>query len=100
MFYYLLGNVQPKYRSQLKAIQLVAVANSAVVDTIGVDAVLEPLVKDIKRLEKVTDKVMTWYHESFIHVMLETEGGREGGREGERVGMSHTANCSKQDSHF
>ena len=58
MFYYLLGNIHPKYRSQLKAIQLVAVANSAVVDTIGVDAVLEPLLEDIKKLEKVTDTVI------------------------------------------
>ena len=53
MFYYLLGNLQPKYRSQLKAIQLVAVANSSVVDDIGIDAVLKPLIDDMKKLEEV-----------------------------------------------
>ena len=53
MFYYLLGNLHPKYRSQLKAIQLVAVANSSVVDAVGIDAILKPLIDDVKKLEKV-----------------------------------------------
>ena len=52
MFYYLLGNVKPKYRSQLKVIQLVAVANSSVIDRNGIDAILTPVVDDIKSLEK------------------------------------------------
>ena len=53
MFYYLLGNINPRYRSQLKAIQLVAIANVSVIETHGVDAVLKPVVEDIKKLEKV-----------------------------------------------
>ena len=53
MFYYLLGNIRPRYRSQLKAIQLVAVVNTSIIDSNGIDAVLAPLVDDIKKLEKV-----------------------------------------------
>lgn len=52
MFYYLLGNIRPRYRSQLKAIQLVAVVNASIVESSGIDAVLTPLV-DVKNLEKV-----------------------------------------------
>lgn len=54
MFYYLLGNVRPKYRSQLKVIQLVAVVNSSVIDRNGIDATLTPVVDDIKSLEKAS----------------------------------------------
>ena len=53
MFYYLLGNIRPRYRSQLKAIQLVAVVNTSIIDSNGIDAILAPLVDDIKKLEKV-----------------------------------------------
>ena len=52
MFYYLLGNISPQFRSQLKAIQLVCVAPALVVKSHGIDAVLEPFVEDMK-LEKV-----------------------------------------------
>ncbi len=56
MFYYLLGNVRPRYRLQLKAIQLAAIANASIIETQthGVDAVLEPVVDDIKQLEKAS----------------------------------------------
>ena len=53
MFYYLLGNIQPKYRSKLKVIQLIAVAKSSMIAKHGVDAVLKPFVEDMKKLEKV-----------------------------------------------
>ena len=55
MFYFLLGNIRPAFRSQLKAIQLVAIANTSVVEMNGIDAILEPLIDDIKLLEKVND---------------------------------------------
>ena len=54
MFYYLLGNIRPRYRSQLKAIQLVAVVNASIIESNGVDAVLTPLIDDVKKLEKVS----------------------------------------------
>lgn len=55
MFYFLLGNIRPAFRSQLKAIQLVAIANTSVVEMNGIDAILEPLMDDIKLLEKVNN---------------------------------------------
>ena len=59
MFYYLLGNVRPKFRSQLKVIQLVAVVNSSVIKNNGIDAVLKPVVEGIKTLEKASIGSMT-----------------------------------------
>ena len=59
MFYYLLGNVRPKFRSQLKVIQLVAVVNSSVIENNGIDAILKPVVEDIKKLEKASIGSMT-----------------------------------------
>lgn len=53
MFYYLLDNIRPRYHSQLKAIQLAAVVNTSIIDSNGIDAILAPLVDDIKKLEKV-----------------------------------------------
>lgn len=53
MFYYVLGNIRPRYCSQLKAIQLAAVVNTSIIDSNGIDAILAPVVDDIKKLEKV-----------------------------------------------
>ena len=53
LFYYMLGNISPKYRSSLKSIQLVAVAKSKDVSKYGIDRVLEPFMKDIQCLERV-----------------------------------------------
>ena len=53
MFYYTLGNLSPKYRSLLKAIQLACVAPVSVVNKYGVDAVLAPVVQQLKKLEQV-----------------------------------------------
>ena len=53
MFYYLIGNIQSKYRSKLKVIQLIAMAKSSMIVKHGVDAVLKPFVEDTKKLEKV-----------------------------------------------
>jgi len=40
MFYYVLGNIRPRYRSQLKSIQLAAVVNTSIIDSNGIDAIL------------------------------------------------------------
>lgn len=53
MFYYTLGNLSPKYRSLLRAIQLACVAPVSVVNKYGVDAVLAPVVQQLKKLEQV-----------------------------------------------
>ena len=53
LFYYILGNIPPKYRSSTRAIQLLVVLKSSVLQQYGADMVLEPVMKDIKQLEKV-----------------------------------------------
>ena len=50
MFYFVLGNLSPKYRSKLSAIQLVAIAKQKDLSLYGMDAVLQPFVEHIKRL--------------------------------------------------
>lgn len=52
MDYYTLGNIDPKFRSKLAAIRLIAIATSKHVDdcTHGVDIVLERLNEDLQLL--------------------------------------------------
>ena len=53
MVYYTLGNIFPKHRSQLGAIQLLAVATSPVIKKYGIDSILEPFMEDLHKLEQV-----------------------------------------------
>jgi len=50
IFYFMLGNVPPKFRSKLSAIQLVAIVETPILSIYGMDAVLQPIVDDIKKL--------------------------------------------------
>ncbi|CAC5390282.1 unnamed protein product [Mytilus coruscus] len=50
-FYMTLGNIPPKYRSQLYTIQLVALCMSSLLKTHGFKEVLQPLFYDLKLLE-------------------------------------------------
>ena len=50
MFYFVLGNVSPLFRSKIRHIQLVALAKSERLKKYGVNAILEPIVNDIKKL--------------------------------------------------
>ena len=52
LFYYTLGNIRPRYRSQLKSIQLLAVVKRCVINKYGINAILEPIVDKILELEK------------------------------------------------
>ena len=54
-FYFTLGNLSPKYRSQLTAIYLVALVKSSYIGTYGIDAVLRPFVNDVKKLVYIYD---------------------------------------------
>lgn len=49
-FYFSLGNMEPKYRSRVASIQLLAIVKKSVLDNYGMDAVLKPFVDDIKKL--------------------------------------------------
>lgn len=57
-FYFQLGNVKPKYRSKLDSIQLVSLAKYTFIEQYGIDKILEPVVADIKKLEKVSCDVI------------------------------------------
>ena len=50
LFYFLLGNVSPKYRSALRAINLVAVVKKKFIKEYSMNAVLTPIVNDLKKL--------------------------------------------------
>ena len=50
MLYWMLLNIHPAHRSTLHSIQLLAVAKSADIRVYGFDAVLAPVVADLKVL--------------------------------------------------
>ena len=52
-FYYILGNVDPRFRSKIHSIQLLILAKYSSVAEFGIDQILEPAVKDIEKLESV-----------------------------------------------
>lgn len=53
VIYYTLGNLHPKYRSPLKGIHLLNVTYYSVIQKYGIDAILEPIIGDVKSLEEV-----------------------------------------------
>ncbi|XP_051797996.1 uncharacterized protein LOC110970637 [Acanthochromis polyacanthus] len=61
MFYYTLGNINPKYRSKLASIRLLAMANVNDLSDYGVDKILERLHEDLVKL--------------YNGVKIQTEGG-------------------------
>lgn len=50
MFYYTLGNINPKYRSKLPAIRLLAIAKKSALSECGVDGILQRLHEDLVKL--------------------------------------------------
>ena len=54
LFYYTLGNIRPKYRSTLRAIQLIAVVTYPLLKEYGFESVLQPFIKDMNELRKVS----------------------------------------------
>jgi hypothetical protein len=60
LFYYTLGNISPRYRSSLKAIQLITVVKHSILKDYGIDKILEPFIEDIKALEMVSPRVVEW----------------------------------------
>ena len=50
IFYFSLGNIPPKFRSQLSAIYLVAITRHQNVTKYGMDSILCPFVDDMKKL--------------------------------------------------
>ena len=50
MFYFMLGNIQPKFRSKLKGIKLVGLCKQKYVKKYGMNVILQRLIDDIKQL--------------------------------------------------
>ena len=50
MFYWMLLNIHPAHRSTLKSIQLLTVVKATHLKKYGIDAVLEPSIRDLKTL--------------------------------------------------
>ena len=53
LFYYMLGNIDPKYRSRAECIQLLTVVRTELINKYGINEILEPFMKTIQHLEKV-----------------------------------------------
>ena len=62
MFYWMLLNIHPAHRSTLHSIQLLAVAKSADIRLYGIDAVLKPVLADLKILAAQVSNVISLYH--------------------------------------
>ena len=62
MFYYTLGNIDPKFQSKQCAIRLLAICNTTFVKKYGIDKVLTPVVEDINKL-----------HEGYRAKLLQTK---------------------------
>ena len=54
LFYFMLGNIDPKLRSNLQSIQLVTVLRTQLMETYTVSDVLGPFMTDIRQLESVS----------------------------------------------
>ena len=52
-FYYLLGNLNPRFRSRINNIQLLALAKYSTVSDYGIDRTLEAIIEDVRKLESV-----------------------------------------------
>ena len=52
-FYFLLGNMQPKYRQRLNNIKFLALVKRNILNEHGMNKILEVLITDLKKLEEV-----------------------------------------------
>ena len=53
LFYYQLGNIDPKYKSTLHRIQLLAVVKCVYIEKYRMNVILEPLMEAVQELETV-----------------------------------------------
>lgn len=65
-----LANLHPKYRSMLKAINLVAVANVTLTEEFGIDKILEPMVDELNILATTGVEVATRSRPQRIYYAL------------------------------
>ena len=55
VFYYIIGNVEPKLRSSLKNIQLIACVTEPILKEYGFGKVLQPFIQDANKLSNVSN---------------------------------------------
>ena len=53
VFYYTLGNIDPMHHSQLKAMQLLAIAKKPVIKKYGCNEILQSFMTQLNQLEQV-----------------------------------------------
>ena len=59
MFYFTLGNLSPRFRSQLSSIYLVAIVRHKTLSSYGMDLILSPFIEDMKKLVSVVMATFT-----------------------------------------
>lgn len=59
LFYYTLGNIEPKFRSTTHTIQLLTVVRTVLIDKYGINEILKPFVKEITQLESVSKLILS-----------------------------------------
>ncbi|KAJ8035843.1 Sterile alpha motif domain-containing protein 3 [Holothuria leucospilota] len=64
-FYFVLGNLSPKYRAKLSSIQLVSLCYSRFIKKYGFEKVLKPFLEDVKILEEKGVTITTVNQEQF-----------------------------------
>ena len=95
--FFTLGNVRPMYRSNLKAIWLLAVAKLQDINKHGIDAFLKPFVDDLKTLflDGVTVKIGLddhTYHGALVAFLADTAAAHKvrGFKEFKSVSFAHS----------
>ena len=68
--FFTLGNIRPKFRSSLKAIHLVAVVTSPVIEKHGLNKILEPFITDLNNLATTGVQVKVHGREQIFHGAL------------------------------
>lgn len=68
LLYSTLGNIDPKFRSTLHTIQLVAVLRTSLITKYGIGEILKPFVRSIQKLECVR---LYSTHEDDLHYCMQ-----------------------------
>ena len=50
MYYYTIGNLNPKFRSKICAIRLLAIVNAKFLKTYEIQKILDPIIDDLEKL--------------------------------------------------
>lgn len=89
MFYYTLGNLNPKFRSKRCAIRLLGIVNSKLVKKYGYNAILKPMIRDIKKLENGESMHVAGKERKVFGKVVSCAGDTEGQHEwgGFKVGV-------------